>query len=420
METTRSILWVSHSGRDDGGAELSLYSLVETAQELGFRQHVVIPAAGGLEKKLAKLGVEYTIIPFSWWTIGGPRDWADLKNDALATGRLYALIRELDPDVVITNTMVHPWAALASAKAKVPHVWMVREFGSIDMGLKFILGQRATYRFIDKYSSLVVTNSQAIKTHLLKYIEKPENIIVSYPFVTIPKFSRKSSGQDKSRVELVMLGNVRESKGQLETAKALCLLPPSMQSNVRLTLVGPYQDAEKQKIENYIKNHDQANVLVEFAGPRSDPFKFLLKSDIFIMASKNEAFGRATVEAMAVGLPVIGTKSGGTPEVVIDGKTGILYEPGDLDALSKAIVQLAGDSQQRTQIGKNGQQRVREVFSKDAARESFFSNLATVNTYRHKIKYRYIYIVIISLLALAFLARFPYRFIKSLVKPSRV
>jgi glycosyltransferase involved in cell wall biosynthesis len=76
------------------------------------------------------------------------------------------------------------------------------------------------------------------------------------------------------------------------------------------------------------------------AGWRDDIPQVLSACDIFIMVSINEGMGRAFVEAQAAGLPVIGTRAGGVPEVVDEGKTGLLVDPDDSEGLADAIVTL--------------------------------------------------------------------------------
>jgi glycosyltransferase involved in cell wall biosynthesis len=76
-----------------------------------------------------------------------------------------------------------------------------------------------------------------------------------------------------------------------------------------------------------------------------------------------EAFGVAVVEAMAEGLPVVGTRSGGVVEIVADGVTGVLVEPGDEAAQAAALLRLASDAELRRRMGAAAWQRARECFS---------------------------------------------------------
>jgi glycosyltransferase involved in cell wall biosynthesis len=85
----------------------------------------------------------------------------------------------------------------------------------------------------------------------------------------------------------------------------------------------------------------------------------LLRSvDIFVMPSIREEFGVAAVEAQAMEIPVVATRIGGVPEVVLDEETGILVEPGNSEQLAQAILTLIEDPALRRQMGKRGRRHV--------------------------------------------------------------
>jgi len=93
------------------------------------------------------------------------------------------------------------------------------------------------------------------------------------------------------------------------------------------------------------------------------------EADIFTAHNKvgwnnqREAFGVSNLEAMADGLPVVGTRSGGVPEVVEHEKTGILVDPGDIEAHAETFLRLGSDADLRRRLGEAGWRRARDLFS---------------------------------------------------------
>jgi len=92
----------------------------------------------------------------------------------------------------------------------------------------------------------------------------------------------------------------------------------------------------------------------------------LASFDIFVLPSRSEGFGRVNLEAMAMGKPVISTKVGGIPEVVIDGITGILVPPENARDLGHAIMRLLNDAQLKKSLGREGRRRVERHFTLQA------------------------------------------------------
>jgi glycosyltransferase involved in cell wall biosynthesis len=109
---------------------------------------------------------------------------------------------------------------------------------------------------------------------------------------------------------------------------------------------------------------------VHFLGkvPHEDLPDYYGLADIFVHpAIWQEPFGMILTEAMGCGLPVISTRSGGIPEVVVDGETGLLARAGDPETLADAILDLAGDPARRKEMGRRGAERLRENFTWERA-----------------------------------------------------
>jgi glycosyltransferase involved in cell wall biosynthesis len=101
---------------------------------------------------------------------------------------------------------------------------------------------------------------------------------------------------------------------------------------------------------------------VTFTGVRADVPKILAALDLFVLPSLWEGMPNAVLEAMAAGLPVVATAVGGTPEVVMDGVTGLLVPPQDPSALAQAIERLLRDPDLRRTMGRAGRRRVEQHF----------------------------------------------------------
>jgi glycosyltransferase involved in cell wall biosynthesis len=93
-----------------------------------------------------------------------------------------------------------------------------------------------------------------------------------------------------------------------------------------------------------------------------DAQRIIRTSDIFVMPSFSESFGVAAAEASSYGLPVIASDVGGVPEIVRDGETGILIQPGDEAGLAEAIRRLAKDEKLRRSMGEAGRRLVAEKY----------------------------------------------------------
>lgn len=128
-----------------------------------------------------------------------------------------------------------------------------------------------------------------------------------------------------------------------------------VQSPLRLEIYGV--GSKQAELERQAEGLD-----AHFNGFVQDPLATL---DVLVQPSRADNLPLAILEAMAAGLPVIGTRVGGIPELVVDGETGLLVEPERPEELAAALDSLAADPVRRAELGRRGRERVREHFSAD-------------------------------------------------------
>jgi len=104
---------------------------------------------------------------------------------------------------------------------------------------------------------------------------------------------------------------------------------------------------------------------VRLLGHRSDIPQLLEAADLALLTSISEGIPLALIEGMAAGLPVVATRVGGVPEVVEEGRTGLLAPAGNDEELSGLILRLAADPASRARLGRAGRERAFEAFSED-------------------------------------------------------
>lgn len=142
-------------------------------------------------------------------------------------------------------------------------------------------------------------------------------------------------------------------------------------NNVYLLLVGTGPD--ERYLTEYSKNKGVPNIIfTKWIKSRQDLSYFYNASEFFICPSIYEAFGLVNLEAMASGLPVIGTNVGGIKDIVIDGKTGFLVQPKSSTGLSAKMLILLEDKKLSECMGKASRRRAEDYFSCDTIGEKLY------------------------------------------------
>jgi len=244
--------------------------------------------------------------------------------------------------------MTIPSHAIAAKILGIPHHWLVREFGRDDHQLWFLLGYRRTVRLIGRLSDSVICNSHAVEQALLA-VDSTMRTHVVYPVVDT-ELATPPERRLGERMRIILVGYFSEAKGQRLAIESIAIARKAG-IDIELTLVGTGSDRPLHSLAQLLGVDD----LLTIHGPTPDLRPYWAAAHVGLMCSQSEAFGRVTVEAMRAGLPVCGTNSGGTPEIIEPEVGGLLSPAGDANALAANLMTLEADEDLRLRLGKSAQ-----------------------------------------------------------------
>jgi len=364
-----------------GGAERSLLALVEDwlAADADLQPYFLTKHPRGMfTAELERRGWPYRAIPFRGWA--GPHPAPPdaqrayfARDDYRAVLEMRALMLAERPALVVTNTLVAPWAAFAAASAGVPHAWLVREFGDLDHGLHFQTSAAETYADIGLLSTAVVANSRALAEHLAPHID-PGKLSWSYPRLDLDEIRRAARSappvapfRDVPGLRVVQTGRIAPSKGQADLVEALALLR-TRGIAAQVCFVGGAPETNDAETLRALVRARGLDPVVNLVGAQENPFPFAAAADVAVMASHAEAFGRTTLEYLALGLPVVAAESGGSAELVGHESSGMLVPPGDPVAIADALEGYALDPARIARHGAGARDRAAEIVAAQEAR----------------------------------------------------
>ena len=339
MSNPKKVCIVSHSAGVDG-AERVLMEAVEVLQEAGIECLVVFPYRGPLLQAMENRGGVCKVLRYPRWVGDRKPVWKCLLSAAFSLWsavRLSAYLARNPCDLIITNTIVIPVGALAATFARIPHVWWIHEFGKEDHGLKFDLGERFSTWVMDRTSILVLANSVAVASKFQVFIRKDKIRLLYYSVHLNSSDAGECAAREPNtrRPRVCVPGRLSVSKGQQDAMRALKKLKDDG-VDAEMVFVGSTQgDYSKQLavLSKQLGVEDQ----VEFTGYVENPLPVMSSCDVAVVCSRCEAFGRVTIEAMKLGKPVVGTRSGGTAELIQDGFNGFLYAVGNFEDLASKL-----------------------------------------------------------------------------------
>jgi glycosyltransferase involved in cell wall biosynthesis len=375
------ILWLSHEV-DLGGANKCLAEQIRILHAAGYHVEVIVLRDAIFADHIRPYTKGIHEIYFYAWvldigkTISAFRFWKRVFRNAIAVWKIWKLILRTRPDYVVTNTTTIPVAAIAAKLSARKHVWFLHEFGEEDHGYQMFCGFRKGAKLVNWLSSKLVFNSEALRRKYAPFVPAEKQFIAHNP-VVIPADENypEATWRDKQQgqpLECLILGQIAPSKNQLEALEAILQLK-RQGVHLHLRMAGNVvNDQYEEQIKSFIRDNNLAQQ-AELMGYSDRPFDLLRQSDLYLMCSRMEAFGRVSVEALKLGVPVVASNTGGSPEIVEDGVNGFLYQAGNADDLAEKIAQFAArrDHFDHEDIARAANEKFNEAHTKRQLLEIF-------------------------------------------------
>lgn len=197
----------------------------------------------------------------------------------------------------------------------------------------------------------IMTDVEHVPGHKVVTVYNGAELLLTPPAASLETL-RRGLGLD-DEVVCLMMARLHEEKGHLVLFDALPGVLPHVGSlAVLLAGDGPH----RQRLESEVRRRGLDSV-VRFLGRRQDISELISLSSVVVLPSLAESFGFAALEAMSLGRPVVASTAGGLPEVVVDGRTGLLVPTGDAEALALALSRIIKDQEWALALGEEGRRR---------------------------------------------------------------
>jgi glycosyltransferase involved in cell wall biosynthesis len=382
-----------------GGGEIALLNLIRHLDRNKVRPIVLLGAEGPLAEQLRPL-CDTHVLPLSPHVAEQRKDKIGIETllclrtvvETLAyVYRLVRFIRAHDIDLIHTNSLkADIIGGIAGRLSSRSVVWHVRDRIEEDYLPRSVV---RTFRWLCRVvPNYVIANSTATLrtlhlspvtygTAIHSGIETKENPRIASVVHdgTATRLPQAPAGAlDVFRIGLI--GRISPWKGQhifIHAAEKVVRRYPA----VKFLIIGSALFGEDQYEREVRRLANQLGIgnVVEFTGFRPDIRQAISELGVVVHASTiGEPFGQVIIEGMAAGKPVVATNGGGVPEIVQDGRTGILVPMGDASAMAEAICRICADPVLAGTMGSRGKQRVAEHFTiEQTARkvESVYANI---------------------------------------------
>lgn len=282
-------------------------------------------------------------------------------NQPKSDREIASIIKECGIDLVAISSGAITAGAHAAHAAGIPYVWHCREFMEEDHGLTHYGWAHHVEHM--RNASCLICVSQAV-AHKMQGLCPDVRTEVVYNGIDQEKFHPEGRVEraEGEPLRLMFSGGIRESKGTFLLVDGLAQVDPSL--SWTLDIYGAEGTTAGNSAKDLALRCGKLGLgnAVRYRGMVSNIADECRRHDIQIVSSRAEAFGRVTAESMFCGCTVVGSNSGGTPELIADGR-GYLFEANDPASLARALEQAASDPDERVLRTKRALAYARENFS---------------------------------------------------------
>ncbi|OGF58391.1 MAG: hypothetical protein A2Y62_14975 [Candidatus Fischerbacteria bacterium RBG_13_37_8] len=303
--------------------------------------------------------------------------FALLKNLLFLIPNIINLIRIIKREkvtIVHSNNTAIIGSGIAARICGIPSVYHVREIIGKPKIMRFLYP-----RLINRLADVIICISEAVALMFLENSVPHYKAVVVYNGIDLSHFNKPLDSMKLKREFTIpeaspligIVGRISPRKGHVYFIEAAAKIIKEI-PDAKFYIIGWVESHAQVYTELLNKLKTLINSLglykqVMFTGVRKDIPDIMASLDIIVMASASaaapEPFGRVIVEAMAAGKPVVSTNEGGAPELIEDGKTGILVPPADSEALAQAVLSLLKNKELKKNMGALAKESVQNKFS---------------------------------------------------------
>lgn len=328
------------------GGERQVIELMRRQRARGDDPHLAAPGKGVLAARAMAEGFPvHEVAMVGTWDLGS----------ILAVAKLH---RALHPDIVHWHAArAHALGAIAALLAPGPARILSRR---VDFPVRRTPGSQLLYSLpIDA----IIAISDGVRDALIGSGVPPGRIRVVTSGIDLAPFEfpferevvRRRLGLADGEILVLQTAALAPHKSQIDLLRAAAAAK-QRNPKIRVWIAGEGPLRAMLEMEQIALGLGDA---VRFLGFIEDVSDLLRAADLFCLSSVSEGLGTSILDAMAAGLPVVATRVGGIPEIVADGRTGILVPPRDSGSIAEALVALAGDPARRAAMGAEARERVR-------------------------------------------------------------